>query len=112
MTRKESIRLYELGLLNQREFLQELVIEPGDNVPEKFMGKSFMEYLEAVRNQMNDEMHIPGQAYDPLNQEGVKLSENGLLIGVIDVMVRPPLTTQWISMGITIRKTSDDSAEP
>lgn len=106
MTRNEIFRLRTLGLMTDEELLDELTLEVGDQVPAAWAGRPFREYLQHIIHEIGSSMHVPDQVYRPLEQGSFKICHDQAA-AVITLQIRPPVTTQWINMGIQIKPTHD-----
>lgn len=98
MNRSELVRLRELGLITDREFLDMLVIEAGDNVKPEMIGKPFRAYMDGLRDELS---RLFATQVDEVK---VKITDGDLQL---DLQFLPAIGVQWINLGITIKKTSD-----
>ena len=106
-TREELMKLRELGLISLADFIKNLVIEDGDQVPEEFMGRPFQEYLDSIKAELSRVMYVPGELYQPETQGGIRLNYSPEE-RVMTVQLRPPVSAQWIQTGIRILRTPDN----
>ena len=105
-TREELMELRELGLISLDDFIKNLVIEAGDQVPEEFMGRPFQDYLDSIKEELSRVMYVPGELYQPETQGGIRLNYSPEE-RVMTVQLRPPISAQWIQTGVRILRTSD-----
>jgi hypothetical protein len=104
MTRLELVKLRDCGILSEREFIEQLVLEPGDTVDPKYWGKPLTEYIESVKNEMIKFFHLPTNTYDQLAQEYIKVEDDA---ATITLKIKPPVGVQWLNLGITIERRED-----